>query len=67
GRASANTRHLLEVVQAEGVRAYHIESADEIEPEWLRDVQRLGVTAGASTPDSAVEAVVERARQLTVG
>jgi (E)-4-hydroxy-3-methyl-but-2-enyl pyrophosphate reductase len=67
GRASANTRHLLEVVQAEGVRAYHIETADEIEPEWLRDVDRLGVTAGASTPDSAVEAVVERARQLAVG
>src|ERR1700674_3087720 len=67
GRASANTRHLLEVVQAEGVRAYHIETADEIEPEWLRDVQRLGVTAGASTPDSAVEAVVQRARQLAAG
>jgi 4-hydroxy-3-methylbut-2-enyl diphosphate reductase len=67
GRASANTRHLLEVVQAEGVRAYNIETADEIEPEWLRDVDRLGVTAGASTPDSAVEAVVERARQLAVG
>jgi 4-hydroxy-3-methylbut-2-enyl diphosphate reductase len=67
GRASANTRHLLEVVQAEGVRAYHIETADEIEPEWLRDVDRLGVTAGASTPDSAVEAVVERVRQVAVG
>jgi (E)-4-hydroxy-3-methyl-but-2-enyl pyrophosphate reductase len=66
GRASANTRHLLEVVQQEGVRAYHIETADEIEPEWLRDVVRLGVTAGASTPDSAVEAVVERARELAV-
>jgi (E)-4-hydroxy-3-methyl-but-2-enyl pyrophosphate reductase len=66
GRASANTRHLLEVVQGEGVRAYHIETADEIEPDWLRGVDRLGVTAGASTPDSAVEAVVERARQLAV-
>jgi 4-hydroxy-3-methylbut-2-enyl diphosphate reductase len=66
GRASANTRHLLEVVQQEGVRAYHIETADEIEPEWLRGIERLGVTAGASTPDSAVEAVVERARELAV-
>jgi 4-hydroxy-3-methylbut-2-enyl diphosphate reductase len=67
GRASANTRHLLEVVQAEGVLAYHIETGDEIEPAWLRDVERLGVTAGASTPDSAVEAVVQRVRQLAVG
>ena len=66
GRASANTFHLLEVVQAEGVRAHHIETADEIEPEWLSGVARLGVTAGASTPDSAVEAVVERARELAV-
>lgn len=64
GRASANTRHLLEVVQEEGVRAYHIETADEIEPAWLASVERLGVTAGASTPDSAVEAVVGRVREL---
>jgi (E)-4-hydroxy-3-methyl-but-2-enyl pyrophosphate reductase len=64
GRASANTRHLLEVVQQEGVRAYHIETADEIEPAWLVNVERLGVTAGASTPDSAVEAVVDRVREL---
>lgn len=66
GRASANTRHLLEVVQGEGVRAYHIETAEEIEPEWLSGVARLGVTAGASTTDYAVEAVVERARELAV-
>jgi len=65
GRASANTRHLLEVVQGEGVRAYHIETADEIDPTWLAGVERLGVTAGASTPDSAVEAVVDRVRELS--
>lgn len=64
GRASANTRHLLEVVKEEGVRAYHIETAGEIEPAWLTNVDRLGVTAGASTPDSAVEAVVDRVREL---
>ena len=65
GRASANTRHLLEVVQEEGVRAYHIETADEIDPVWLANVGCLGVTAGASTPDSAVEAVVDRVRELS--
>ena len=64
GKASANTRHLLEVCQEEGAAAYHIETADELQPEWLRDVDRIGVTAGASTPDSAVEAVVERVRKI---
>jgi 4-hydroxy-3-methylbut-2-enyl diphosphate reductase len=64
GRASANTRHLVEVVQGEGTQAHHIETADELEPAWLDGCERVGVTAGASTPDSAVEAVVERIRKI---
>lgn len=64
GKTSANTRHLWEVCRDEGVRAYHIETAGEIEPEWLDGCERVGVTAGASTPDSAVEAVVHRLREL---
>lgn len=64
GKASANTRHLLEVCQEEGVTAYHIESAAEIEPSWFDGVERVGITAGASTPDSAVEAVVARIQEI---
>ncbi|MBI2912473.1 MAG: 4-hydroxy-3-methylbut-2-enyl diphosphate reductase [Chloroflexi bacterium] len=64
GRNSANTRHLLEACQQEGVTAYHVESAAELVPEWFRGCQRVGVTAGASTPDSAVEVVVERLREI---
>ena len=64
GKSSANTRHLLEVCQAEGTRSYHVETAAELEPDWFHDVARVGVTAGASTPDSAVEAVVERVREI---
>jgi len=64
GRESANTRHLAEVAREEGCETFHVESADEIRPEWLADRERVGVTAGASTPDSAVDAVVARLREL---
>ncbi len=66
GKSSANTRHLLEVCEQGGTRSYHVETAAELEPEWFRGVDRVGVTAGASTPDSAVEAVVDRVREIAV-
>ena len=64
GKDSANTRHLLEVSQEEGATAYHIESEAEIDPEWLRGCQKVGITAGASTPDSSVEAVARRVQEI---
>ena len=64
GRDSANTRHLLEVAKEEGATAHQIETEDEIETEWLRGCEKVGVTAGASTPDSSVEAVVRRIEQI---
>lgn len=65
GRNSANSRHLLEVCQEEGTRAFLLESAEELRPEWLVGCRRVGITAGASTPDSAVQAVVRRLRELS--
>ena len=64
GRESANTRHLADVARDEGAETYHVESADEIEPGWLEGRERVGVTAGASTPDDAIDAVVARLREL---
>jgi len=64
GRSSANSRHLLEVSLEEGATAYQMESAEELRTEWLEGCQRVGVTAGASTPDSAVEAVVRRVQEI---
>jgi len=64
GHSSANTRHLLEVCREEGATAYQVESAEDLKAEWLQDCQRVGVTAGASTPDSAVEAVIRRVQEI---
>ena len=67
GRSSANTRHLLDVCKEEGSVAYHVEGPDDLRAEWLKGCERVGVTAGASTPDSAVEAVVRRVQRLGAG
>ena len=64
GRNSANTRHLVERCREEGVPTHHIEAADELESEWFEGCRRVGVTAGASTPDSAVKEIVRRIQEL---
>lgn len=64
GRNSANTRRLAEICSAAGVESYQIETAAEIDPAWLRDHSRLGVTAGASTPDQSIEEVVAKLKHL---
>ena len=59
-RTSANTRKLVETCRETGVPTHHIESADEVEDGWFAGRERVGVTAGASTPDAVIEEVVER-------
>jgi 4-hydroxy-3-methylbut-2-enyl diphosphate reductase len=64
GRESANTRHLAEVAREHGCETYHVESAGEIESGWLRGHEKVGVAAGASTPDFVIDEVVERVHAL---
>ena len=60
GRNSANTSRLADLCKQEGKPTYHIEVADEIRHEWLKGANRVGVTAGASTPDWVVDGVINK-------
>jgi 4-hydroxy-3-methylbut-2-enyl diphosphate reductase len=64
GKDSANTRHLAVVSRECGVETYHVETADDIHPAWLAGHDKVGLTAGASTPDFAIDQVAARLASL---
>jgi 4-hydroxy-3-methylbut-2-enyl diphosphate reductase len=57
---SSNTQALVRVSHENGVAAHRIDSAADIEDEWLTDVTTVGLTAGASAPDHLVQQVIDR-------
>ena len=58
GRDSGNTTRLREICEGVCEHTYHIESVAEIDPSWLVGCEAVGVTAGASTPQSHIDAVI---------
>lgn len=64
GRNSANTNRLVEICRETGVPTYHIETADEIDPNWVTGMNVVGLTAGASTPEWIIHEVRSRLEQL---
>lgn len=64
GRNSNNTRQLAQKAAAHGLRTLQIEHPDELDPVWFRDARNVGVTAGTSTLDETVDAVMARLRQI---
>lgn len=64
---SANTKRLTALAKALNPNSYQVESADDIQAEWLSNVQSVGIHAGASTPDITITEVQERIESLTSG
>jgi small subunit ribosomal protein S1 len=58
GRNSANTRHLLDLVQKFCPKCYQIETASELKPQDFLGCHKIGITAGASTPDRLIKEAV---------
>jgi 4-hydroxy-3-methylbut-2-enyl diphosphate reductase len=64
GRNSANTNRLAELC-AQVTETHHIETAAEIETEWIKGKNLVGVTAGASTAEENVEEVIKRLEEMS--
>lgn len=64
GKNSANTTQLANLCRSLGVRTFHIETADEIDDSWFEDGDKVGITAGASTPDWIIVDVEKRIKDI---
>jgi 4-hydroxy-3-methylbut-2-enyl diphosphate reductase len=62
-QTSSNSTRLREIAEKQGISAFLIDNAEEIQREWLTDKRSVGVTAGASAPEVLVEQVVSRLRE----
>jgi 4-hydroxy-3-methylbut-2-enyl diphosphate reductase len=64
---SSNSNRLRELAERDGVEAYLIDGAQEIDPAWIDGKRKVGVTAGASAPDVLIDGVIQRLRELGAG
>ena len=63
--SSSNSNRLREVAEKNGVEAYMVDNAVQIDPAWVAGKARIGVTAGASAPELLVQQVIDRLRELS--
>ena len=64
---SSNSNRLREVAEQFGARAYLLGGAHELDPAWIVNAERVGISAGASTPEHLVQALVSRLQSLGGG
>ena len=64
GKNSGNTRRLYYISKELNPNTYHIETEEELKPEWFKNVRRVGITAGASTPDWIIERVINKIKKI---
>ncbi len=60
----SNSLRLRELAEQLDTRAYLVDRADQIDPAWLQGAGRIGITAGASSPEYLTQTIVDRLQQL---
>jgi 4-hydroxy-3-methylbut-2-enyl diphosphate reductase len=64
-KTSANTKRLYEISKALNPKTYWITSRNDIQGSWFKDITTVGVTAGASTPESTIDAIISYVKKIT--
>ncbi len=64
GYNSANTNKLQNICKEIQRNTYHIETEDEVNPEWFANAKKVGITAGASTPDWIIDLVLKKVHDI---
>lgn len=64
GKNSANTTQLAKLCSSRLIKTYHVETADELKKEWFEGIEKVGITAGASTPDWIIDEVAEKIKSI---
>lgn len=62
--SSSNSSRLRERAEEQGVPAYLIEDATQLDPAWIKGKNVVGITAGASAPEDLIEGLIERLKEL---
>jgi 4-hydroxy-3-methylbut-2-enyl diphosphate reductase len=61
---SANTKRLYEISRSINKRSYWVNTKNEIKPGWFKNAEKVGITAGASTPQSSTEEIISYIQTL---
>lgn len=64
-KSSANTKRLYQIARSLNRRTHWVNSPAEINPAWFKNAASVGITAGASTPESSIRDVANHIRTLT--
>jgi len=64
-KTSANTKRIYEISKSLNKKSYWINSSNEIKKNWIDKTESVGITAGASTPESTIQEVIRKIRNLT--
>lgn len=66
GKNSANTRKLVTICEESETVTKHVETKEDLDPKWFQGITKIGLTAGASTPDWIIREVIDKMEELTM-